>query len=167
MTLSDFSSGKSSFIIRTSQFIFFTITADGGSPVGLPTASNEVLVNGMVKIDGTDYPMVMKYTTDEHQQPDGIPDIATLTLSFANPSETSTVALIEVLFADIDTSGNPSFIDEPVRLTFNFPEATGTMKSTISAADIYDTTEGNIIISSGKATLSQEIAPLIINSNYN
>ncbi len=160
MTLSDFSSARDRFLVRNDFGRFFFVSSDGAGPSGIPTASNQVLLTGSINVDGEVFPVSMIYATDEQQQPDGIPTLATLSLTLLNTDDASDFDLISAVFGE--PGGNPSIAGEPILFNINFETREGVLQSTAEYDTFYTNSEGTVVLGRDTYEANQPIEISVI-----
>ncbi len=170
MSLADFASARSSFFIRNAYFRFFFVRSNGDGTIADASTSNEVVVTGVIDVDGELFPATMVYTTNELSTPDGLPTTGKLSISLTDPADASDSDLLEAVFRDVGAGADTvQLATKPVTFTFDFDQGLGTLECVVSTTFLYLGDDGNWYNGTDTSEESQIISvgvlPVDVNPN--
>ncbi len=149
----DFYSGRKYF--RSQGTFVMAIRPLQPRPSGGDGSTGAARIEGEIVVGQSIVPVVMTYTTDEHEHASGVPTQASLSVSLLDASDRDDRNLLLALF-DTDDSNLPQLSGAALVFNFDFGAAVSSAIASIETTVIIPTVDGNNQSGGGSGTAATQ-----------
>ncbi len=150
----DFYTGRKYF--RTQGTFVMAIRPTQPQSVGGDGSTGAMLMEGEIVVGQSIVPVLMVYTTDEHEHASGVPTQGTLSISLVDASDRDDRNLLLALF-DTDDSNLPTLAGEALIFNFDFGAAVSGAIASIEGSVSITTVDGNTLDGTGVTTAQTQV----------